>query len=251
MTQPILEVFNLVKSYDGFAVLKGISFQLHKGEILGFLGPNGAGKTTTVHTILGVTSPDSGTIKIFGSDLKKNREKILSNLNFSSAYVSLPEKLTVWENLTIFATLFDVKTAKFKIEKLLETFGVTELKDKPYWELSAGQRTRVNFAKSLLNDPQILLLDEPMASLDPEAADRARNLLKNIQKQRQISILYTSHNMGEVEKLCSRVIFLHKGEIVASGSPLEVTKQVLKGHTEEPDLEKVFITLARQEPHET
>ena len=247
----ILEVSDLKKSFDQgkdkFEALKGISFALKKGEILGFLGPNGAGKTTTIQILLGVISPTSGKVKIFSKDLGHKREEILQDMNFSSAYVSLPFKLTVWENLLIFATLYNVKNKHQKIMDCLELFQINDLKDRVVSSLSAGQTTRVSFAKALLNDPKILLLDEPMASLDPYSAQNARDYLKKIQKQRQLSILYTSHNMQEVERMCDRIIFLHKGKIVANGTPIDVTKKVLKSNHTEPDLEKVFIEIAKDE----
>lgn len=247
----ILEVKNLKKTFsqggNEFQALKGISFELKKGEILGFLGPNGAGKTTTIQILLGVINPTSGQVKLFHKDLKHHREEILLNLNFSSAYVSLPYKLTVFENLVIFATLYNVKDKHKKIMECLELFQIADLKDKVVSSLSAGQNTRVSFAKALLNDPKLLLLDEPMASLDPYSAQSARDYLKKIQKERNLSILYTSHNMQEVERMCDRIIFLHHGKIVANGTPIDVTKKILKSNHTEPDLEKVFIELAKTE----
>lgn len=246
MPKNIIDVKNLHKSFDDFQALKGISFVLKKGEILGFLGPNGAGKTTTIQILLGVISHTSGSAKIFNKDLKNHREELLSNINFSSAYVALPLKLTVWENLNVFASLYNVKDKNKKIMECLELFQITDLKNKVVGSLSAGQSTRVSFAKALLNDPKLLLLDEPMASLDPYSAQNAREYLKKIQKERELSILYTSHNMQEVERICDRIIFLHKGKIVADGTPVEVTKKVLKSEHGEPDLEKVFIHLAQE-----
>jgi ABC-2 type transport system ATP-binding protein len=243
---PVISIKNLVKSFGNFQAIKDISFELERGEILGLLGPNGAGKTTTIQILLGLTTPTSGTVTVLGKDIKAHHEEILYKINFSSAYISLPEKLTVYENLLVFATLYGIKNSKTKINDLMETFQIQNLRNKPTGELSAGQKTRVSFAKSLLNDPEILLLDEPMASLDPEAADRSKNLLRQIQKERHLSILFTSHNMDEVEELCSRIIFLHHGTIVASGTPHQVTSKVLKISAKEPDLEKVFITLARE-----
>lgn len=242
----ILTVRDLKKKFGNFEALKGISFELKKGEILGFLGPNGAGKTTTIQCLLGITTPTSGHISVLGMNYKNNREEILSRINFSSAYIALPEKLTVWENLLVFANLYNVKNISSKINSLLELFQIPYLKNKPVGQLSAGQKTRVSFAKSLLNDPEIMLLDEPMASLDPEVGDRTREFLKKIQQERDLTILYTSHNMDEVERLCNRIIFLNKGIIAAEGSPVEVTKQVLGHENHEPALEEVFIKLARE-----
>lgn len=237
----IIEVRNLVKSFDGFLAVKGLSFKIKKGHITGLLGPNGAGKTTTIQMLLNLITPTSGDIKIFGLELDKNREKILEKVNFSSPYVSLPSNLLVWENLATFARLYGVKNVKEKIKELSKFFKIEDLLNKKTANLSTGQLTRLNLTKALLNDPEVLLLDEPTASLDPDIADRTRKLLKKIQKEKGITILYTSHNMDEVEEICDRVIFIQHGKIKDDGTPRELIKKY--GHK---DLNDVFLTIARQ-----
>lgn len=240
--QGVLEVKNLKKKFGEFAALKGISFNLKKGEILGLLGPNGAGKTTTIQCILGLIKPTSGKIKIFGKDMASNREEILSKVNFSSAYVSLPTNLKVWENLYTFARLYGVKDFKVKIKQLVDFFKIKDLMPKLYGTLSSGQTTRVNLVKSLLNSPQLLFLDEPTASLDPDIADRVRKYLKQIQQKSNISILYTTHNMLEVEEMCDRAIFINEGRIITEGTPQKLIKRFgLR------DLNEVFIKIARRQ----
>ncbi|MBI1961476.1 MAG: ABC transporter ATP-binding protein [Parcubacteria group bacterium] len=222
---PILEVSNLQKSYGTFDALKGISFAIEKGEILGFLGPNGAGKTTTIQIILQIITPNAGSIKLFGMDAFQNRETVLGRMNFTSAYVYLFGSLTVWENLKVFAMLYGV-TGTERITKLLKEFEAYDLKDKKAVTLSSGQLTRVMVVKALLNNPELLLLDEPTSSLDPDIAAKMREILKEIHRTRGISMLYTSHNMAEIEAMCSRVIFLSHGEIVANDTPEKLTRLI-------------------------
>ena len=180
--QTLLKVSNLTKTYGTFTAVNNISFQVQEGEILGLLGPNGAGKTTTIQMILGLIIPTSGTVKIFGKDMPKNSHEILQQVNFSSAYVSLPTNLKVWENLYTFARLYEVPNYKEKVKELVDFFDITPFFDKLYGSLSSGQSTRVNLAKSLLNSPRLLFLDEPTSSLDPDIADRIRKYLKQVQK---------------------------------------------------------------------
>lgn len=238
----ILEVKNLTKKFGSFEALKGISFVLKKGEILGLLGPNGAGKTTTIQSILGLIHPTSGSIKIFGKQMSEFKEEILSRVNFSSAYVSLPTNLKVWENLYTFARLYNVPNFKQKVQDLADFFQINDILNKMYGTLSSGQATRVNLVKALLNSPELLFLDEPTASLDPDIADRVRKYLKAIQQQSNLTILYTTHNMLEVEELCDRAIFINEGKIVTIGTPQELIKRFGK-----KDLNEVFIKIARQE----
>jgi ABC-2 type transport system ATP-binding protein len=205
------------------------------------LGPNGAGKTTTIQMLLDIITPTSGNIKIFGKDMSHSREYILSKMNFSSPYVSMPGNLKVWENLYTFARLYNIKDYKKKIEELSEMFDVVPFLKKMTSQLSTGQLTRLNLTKALLNDPKLLLLDEPTASLDPDIADKTLVLLKRIQKEKAVTILYTSHNMTEVEELCDRVIFLQGGKIKDEGSPEELVKKY--GHS---DLNDVFLQIARE-----
>lgn len=238
----ILTVKNLTKKFGQFTVLKSISFHLKKGEILGLLGPNGAGKTTTIQCILGLIKPTSGKIRIFGKEMAQDREEILESVNFSSAYVSLPTNLKVWENLYTFARLYSVKNFKDRIKELVDFFAIEDLMPKLYGNLSSGQTTRVNLVKSLLNSPELLFLDEPTASLDPDIADRVRKYLKQIQQKSNISILYTTHNMMEVEEMCDRAIFINEGRIVTEGTPQKLIKRFgLR------DLNEVFIKIARNE----
>ncbi len=223
---PVLEVQNLRKEFKRKTAVDGISFSLAKGEIIGFLGPNGAGKTTTIHMLLGITLPTSGSIRYFGEDFLPNREAVLSRMNTASAFNTLQGRLTVRENLYVFADLYGVKNAKEKINELLERFELQESADDLYWSLSSGQRTRANLSKSLLNDPEILLMDEPTASLDPDIADKTLSMIEELRRDTQLSILYTSHNMAEITRICDRVIFLDNGVIVAEDTPKNLTKRV-------------------------
>lgn len=239
--QTLLEVKGLSKSFNGFKAVDDISFELYEGEILGLMGPNGAGKTTTLQMLLNLTYQSSGTVLVFGLTYKEHREEILSRVNFSSSYISLPYALTVRENLMVFARLYGVKGAGAKIDALLKTFEIEEVRDTPTRKLSSGMVTRVCLCKSLLNDPEILFLDEPTASLDPDMADKTRKLLKRIRDERRVSILYTSHNMREMEELCDRVIFMNKGRIIALGRPAEI---IAEFHGK--NMEDVFLKIARK-----
>jgi ABC-2 type transport system ATP-binding protein len=238
----IIEVNNLVKKFKDFVAVDGISFEMEEGTITGLLGPNGAGKTTTIQMILDIISPTSGEIKIFGKPMQHHREEILGKMNFSSPYVSLPNTLKVWENLRTFARLYGVKDIDGRIEEVSKQFDLKELLPKLTSQLSSGQLTRLNMAKAMLNSPKLLLLDEPTASLDPDIADRTRKIFKSLQKDQGISILYTSHNMAEVEELCDRVIFIQKGKIRDQGRPADLVKKY--GHE---DLNDVFLTIARED----
>lgn len=239
----LLQVINLSKSFNSFQAVKNVSFELYPGEILGLLGPNGAGKTTIIHMLLGLTSPSSGEIRIFGlNPLKaREREKILNRMNFSSTYVAMPYSLKVREALMVFARLYGVKKARQKIDALLGQFELEDVADRPVRALSSGQMTRLNLAKAFINDPEILLLDEPTASLDPDIADRTRKYLIEVKKKRKMAILYTSHNMQEMEEISDRLLFLHHGEIIARGTPEELISR-FRGE----DLEDVFLKVARE-----
>ena len=231
---------NLCKNYSETRALDNLSLSLGRGEIVGLLGPNGAGKTTAIHILLGLLTPTSGVASVFGLSPMKDREKISQWLNFSSAYVQLPSNLKVSENLFIFSKIYNVKNAKKKIEELLELFGVTDLKNRIAGALSSGEKTRLNLCKALLNDPQVLLLDEPTASLDPEMADTVRKTLKKIQQERNMGILYTSHNMPEVEEICDRILFINEGKTIAEGTPESIIKKF-----ESHSMEEVFIKIVR------
>ena len=222
--------------------VEGLSFCVEEGTITGLLGPNGAGKTTTIQMLLDLITPTSGVIRIFGKEYASHREAILQKLNFSSPYVSLPGNLTVYENLLTFGRLYGVKDLRSKIEELVDFFEIREFLKKITYNLSTGQLTRLNLTKALLNDPKLLLLDEPTASLDPDIADRTRQLLKRIQKERGVTILYTSHNMEEVEEICNRVIFIQHGKLKDEGTPADLVKKY--GHE---DLNDVFLHIARGE----
>lgn len=238
----LLKVSHLTKVFKETKVVNDVSFEMSEGEILGFLGPNGAGKTTTIQMILDLIQPTSGKVEIFGKEMHANKGEILQQVNFSSAYVSLPTNLTVKENLYTFARLYGVKNYKEKVSELVEFFDISPFFTKLYGSLSSGQATRVNLAKSLVNSPRLLFLDEPTSSLDPDIADRIRKFLKKIQKENNITILYTTHNMSEVEELCSRVIFINEGKIITEGTPQKLIKEFgLK------DLNEVFIKIAREE----
>ncbi|MDE2236485.1 MAG: ABC transporter ATP-binding protein [Elusimicrobia bacterium] len=219
---PVVEVRQLVKRFGGYAAVDGVTLSVGGGEIVGLLGPNGAGKTTLIHMLLGLILPSSGSISIFGLPMPRRRQPILARANFSSAYVQLPLSLTPRQNLTVFGRLYGVKGLAARIDELLERFEIGEMADRPTRALSAGQVSRLNLAKSLLNDPELLLLDEPTASMDPDIADKTRQTIKAIQRERGLAVLYTSHNMREVERLADRVLFLHRGKLVASGSPRDL-----------------------------
>ena len=237
----LVEVRGLTKDFNGLRAVDNISFEIYEGEILGLIGPNGAGKTTTLQMLLNLTNPTKGEIRIFGKEIKSHREEVLSQVNFSSSYISLPLSLTVTENLLVFSMLYGVKNPRSRIEELLKTFEIHGLKDTTIRKLSSGQLTRVCLSKSLLNDPKILFLDEPTASLDPDMADKTRKLLKRINEEKKLSILYTSHNMREMEVMSHRVMFMDRGKIIAIDTP-EKIKTEFKGES----LEEVFLKIARK-----
>ncbi len=226
----VLEVKNLTKKFGppagGFSAVDNISFSIKEGEVVGFLGPNGAGKTTTIQMLLGITSITSGSITYFGKDFQKNRQESLQRINFASAFNTLQGRMSVMENLLVYAYLYSIDSPKEKIMQLVKYFKSEDLLSKIYYHMSSGQKTRVNIIKSLLNDPDILLLDEPTASLDPDVADTTLSLIQELKESRNISLLFTSHNMDEITKICDRVIFLDKGRIVAEDSPLNLTKRI-------------------------
>ena len=241
MSHPVLEARDLRKIFRRFTAVDGVSLDIYPGEILGLLGPNGAGKTTIIHMLLGLTTPTSGQIKIFGLDLCRWRSRIIERVNFSSTYVSMPNSLTVRECLEVFARLYRIRNRKARIEEVLRLFEIEDIKSKIHRNLSSGQRTRLNLAKALINQPQILFLDEPTASLDPDIADKTRSLLKSIKKERGLSILYTSHNMREMEEISDRLVFLDRGKVIAEGKPRDLVEEF---HGE--DLEEVFLRVARE-----
>jgi ABC-2 type transport system ATP-binding protein len=223
---PVLDVHDLTKRYGAFCAVDHVSFVLEKGKILGLLGPNGAGKTTTIQMLVGITLPDAGTISYFGLDLHKHRETCLQRINFSSSYSMLQSRISVWENLVVYARLYRVKHPEQKIKDLGNYFGITDNMGQIFRTLSAGQKTRVNLVKTLLNDPEVVLMDEPTASLDPDIADRTLSLIEELRAQRDLSIVYTSHQMDEVTRICDEVIFLDHGRIVAQDTPARLTSRL-------------------------
>jgi ABC-2 type transport system ATP-binding protein len=239
-TVAITEVNRLSKRFGSLTALDSLNFNVCRGEILGILGPNGAGKTTAIHCMLGLVTPTSGSIRIMGLDVASHRREILARVNFSSAYTALPANLTVRENLIVFARLYGLKSARDRIDTLLELFEIEETDNRLTGSLSSGQLTRLNLCKAFLNDPEILFLDEPTASLDPDIASKVRERLHELQLQRGRTMIYSSHNMQEVEQMCDRVIFLAKGRIVMQGAPAEIIKQ-----SKSSSLEDLFISIAR------
>lgn len=226
MSENVLEVENLVKNYGSFRAVDGVSFVVPKGKVIGFLGPNGAGKTTTIQMLLGITERSGGVIKYFGNDFFTHKRESLQRINFASAFNTLLGRISVIENLMVFAGLYQVKNPKIKIAELAKYFEAEDLLTERYWDLSSGQKTRVNLMKSLLNDPELLLMDEPTASLDPDITDKTLTLIEELRKTRNLSILYTSHNMDEITRICDEVIFLDHGSIVAQDTPLNLTKRI-------------------------
>jgi ABC-2 type transport system ATP-binding protein len=242
----LLEVRHLSKRYGPVIAVDDVSFSIERGEILGLLGPNGAGKTTTIHMLLGLITPSGGEVRVFGRNFVEHREEILQQMNFTSPYVAFPFRLTVMENLSVFARLYDVAEPQRHIGELLKLFGVDDLKDKPIAKLSSGENTRVGLCKAMMNNPRLLLLDEPTAYLDPEIAWQVKQVLLAAQREFGTTILYTSHNMLEVERMCSRIVFLHHGRVIAAGSPIDITRAILKEERSEPALEEVFLRVVQQ-----
>ena len=235
-----LEIIDLSKTYDLKEAVRNISFKVNENEIIGILGPNGCGKTTTIGMILGLLKPTKGKVLINGIEIEKQRVELLNKLNFISPYIELPKKLTVKQNLEVYGRLYDVKKLGIKIDYLCEKLRLNEFINKITGELSSGQKNRVSLAKSIINDPSVLLLDEPTASLDPETGDFVRSFLEEYQKERKTSILLASHNMAEVERLCSSVLMMNKGTIIDQGIP----EELIKKHGRR-NMEEVFLKLTR------
>ncbi len=241
MPAPILEVKNLTKRFGDALAVNDISFDIRPGEILGLLGPNGAGKTTTIQMLLGLVTPTTGSIRMFGLDLATHREEILQQVNFSSTYISMPYSLTIEENLWVVAKLYGMTDIERRIDEVLKKVEMEDSRTKVTRRLSSGQMTRLALAKAILTEPKILFLDEPTASLDPDIAYKIRALLKEVRASTGLSVLYTSHNMREMEEMSDRIIFLQKGKIVAQGTAQEITQRF-----GQRDLEEVFLKLARE-----
>ncbi len=228
----ILEVKNLTKVFGDFRAVDDVSLSLAEGEILGFLGLNGAGKTTTIQMLLGVLTPTLGEISYFGKRFQDHREEILEKVNFSSTYTNLPWQLNVKEALNYTSYLYSIKNRKEKIQSVVKSFHLEELLKKRISSLSSGQMTRVNLAKAFINSPKVLLLDEPTASLDPDTAKYIREFIQNEREKFQVSIIFTSHNMAEVEDICDRVLFINNGKIIANDTPENLAKSIQTSHLE-------------------
>ena len=236
----LVEVKNLKKNYGSNNAVKDISFSIKENEVLGLLGPNGCGKTTTIGMMLGLLKPTYGEIFIDGKNTEENRIEILQKINFISPYVELPKKLTVEQNLIVYGKLYNVAELKNRIEYLVEKLRLSDLLNRLTGELSSGQKNRVSLAKALINDPIVLLLDEPTASLDPEIGDYVRTFLEDYKKEKNISILLASHDMNEVTRLCGSILMMKDGVIIDKGSP----EELIKKHGRQ-NLEEVFLKLSR------
>ena len=237
-----IEVINLSKSYRSRKAVTNINFKINENEIVGLLGPNGCGKTTTIGMILGLLKPTSGEVLINGTNIEKDKISLLHKMNFISPYIELPKKLKVKQNLIVYGKLYNVKNLNERIDSLANKLRLKDLLDKITGELSSGQKNRVSLAKALINDPTVLLLDEPTASLDPETGDFVRTFLEEYKKEKKISVLLASHNMDEVKRLCSTVLMMKDGMIVDKGSPENLIKKYGR-----KNLEEVFLEIARKE----
>lgn len=230
MGNVVVDVKNLTKKFGRGSkeviAVDDISFSINEGEIVGLLGPNGAGKSTTIQMLLGLITPTSGTVNIFGKQFENHREEILGRMNFSSTYTHLPWRQSVWENLYVVALLYSVKSPRAKVDEVINLMHLEEVRNTEVGGLSSGWVTRLNLARTFLNDPEFILLDEPTASLDPEAAAQVRTEVMKKRKISKITILWTSHNMAEVEEVCNRVIFLQKGKIIAEDTPENLAKRI-------------------------
>ncbi len=243
---PAIAADRLAKSFDGKWAVKGLSFSISAGSVTGLLGGNGAGKTTTIGMIMGLIRPTSGTVSVLGHDMARERYKVLGQMNFESPYVDMPHRLSVRQNLDVFARLYGVRDIKGRIAELSQSLALTDFLDRAAGQLSAGQKTRVALAKALINKPKLLLLDEPTASLDPDTADWVRTVLENFRRDNGATILLASHNMAEVERLCDRVMILKQGAIVDDDAPARLLERFGRD-----TLEEVFLDVARGTGKET
>jgi ABC-2 type transport system ATP-binding protein len=241
MNKEIITINNLAKSFKNILAVKNISFKIYKGTIIGLLGPNGCGKSTTMGMMLGLIKPSAGTVIINGQNIEYNRTKLLEKMNFISPYIELPKKLSVEENLKVYGKLYGVENLNDKISDLMEKLNLTEFRKRKTGELSSGQKNRVSLAKALINDPEILLLDEPTASLDPDVGDYVRSFIENYASTKGSTILLASHNMNEVERLCSEVMMMKNGEIIDRGK----SKDLINKHGRK-NLEEVFLKIVRE-----
>jgi len=243
MNSLAIEINNLSKQYRNTLAVKNINFKINKGSIVGLLGPNGCGKTTTIGMILGLIKPTSGTVFINGQNIENenNRTKILEKVNFISPYVELPKKLTVEENLKVYGKLYGVNNLQDKISDLMKQLNLFELKKRKTGELSSGQKNRVSLAKALINEPEILFLDEPTASLDPDVGDYIRTYLENFASKKDTTILLASHNMNEVERLCNEIMMMKNGKIIDKGT----CSSLINKHGRK-NLEETFLKIVRE-----
>ena len=241
MNKETIEINNLTKQFNNVVAVKNISFKISKGKIIGLLGPNGCGKTTTMGMMLGLVKPSSGSVIINGQNIENNRTRLLEKMNFISPYIELPKKLTVEENLKVYGRLYGVKNLVDKISYLMEKLNLTNFKSRKTGELSSGQKNRVSLAKALINDPEILLLDEPTASLDPDVGDYIRGFIENYASNQGATILLASHNMNEVERLCHEVLMMKDGKIIDKGKCSDLVNK----HGRK-NLEEVFLKIARE-----
>jgi len=241
VNEVILNIDNLSKKYDQAVAVDQISFNINSGEIIGLLGPNGAGKTTTINMVLGLLQPTSGEIKVFGLDLESARSEINRQTNFAAVYAHMPANLTVWQNLYVFGMLYEVENLNKRIDVLLAEFDLEKFRHVKAGLLSSGELSRLNLAKAIINEPCLLLLDEPTASLDPSIAETIRENILAYARKTKAAILWTSHNMKEIEAVCDRVLFMSHGKILLEGNPKSLPTQYGK-----KDLEELFISVARE-----
>jgi len=241
MNDDVIQVKNLSKYYNNILAVRNINFKISKGSIIGLLGPNGCGKSTTIGMLLGLIKPSSGEVFINGQNIENNRTNLLEKMNFISPYIELPKKLTVEENLKVYGRLYGVKNLEIKISELIDKLNLAEFRKRKTGELSSGQKNRVSLAKALINDPEILLLDEPTASLDPDVGDYIRTFIEEFVKKKNTTILLASHNMNEVERLCDEVMMMKQGEIIDKGK----SNELINKHGRK-NLEEVFLKIARE-----
>jgi len=245
VSDPLIEVSGASKHFDGIQAVSGVTFSVARGETVGLLGANGAGKTTTVSMLLGLLLPSSGSVKVLGEDMARHRHRVLGRINFSSPYVDLPRRLTVAQNLTFFAHLYGVPDPRGRVRRVAQELDLGPFLKRRSGHLSAGQKTRVSLAKALINEPEVLLLDEPTASLDPDTADWMRGYLSAYQARSGCAILLASHNMAEVERLCDTVLIMQRGRIVDRGAPADILARYGRA-----TLEQVFLDIARGRPRD-
>jgi len=241
MNELVVEINNLSKSYAKALAVKNINFKIKKGSIIGLLGPNGCGKSTTIGMMLGLIKPTSGSVLINGLNIENHRTNLLQKMNFISPYIELPKKLTIEENLKVYGRMYGVKDLDNKISELINKLNLNEFKKRKTGELSSGQKNRVSLAKALINDPEILLLDEPTASLDPDVGDYVRSFIEDFAAKKNATILLASHNMNEVERLCDEIMMMKKGEIIDKG----ISSDLVSKHGRK-NLEEFFLKIARE-----